>query len=610
MQETKITFTVRHAQNNLSPGERFPVADCFLDSRWDREATRIHLKPEHQQITVSGRLDKNTRELPISAGIGIATWAWRKNEYGNPCLIDTGVTQVYLRDILLGTKNSKDGTYRVQGHVLMNTANNLEKGQLELVFHRDGIQLGNTQIAMHIDAQLVGIGASMMQHINSTLQMEQEMEDTIPGTERMRVPYNYSESGIQSTGGNPLPAVSYVMAETPKTNTLYWENAHDNIMKRDHAKWEQLNKTGKARATVLMLAYCAQYLDYIGDQVDRAKRFEKALKKLEGYENFGDSISTWSGDCEDLATGIAQCKNAFDMHTFPKDTKFDKFREMQRISRSYLNPLSLDAVRGAQVNQVAHVGAHMNDNFIPVEQFMRDMNKTPEGREMLKKLPKPKDVVSGLPFMIGEGTGMYEPLGEKNPRLECMQYVYQARSLEGFKKPITHTQSEIGSFFIGSLIGMTDYFYRLGAEQPMAFWYCTRTGNELTRGSTYEDMIFHDEKVALKPQPPLSRPVMKLVDEAVKLRVPPRPLTLSETEEHKTNHHLEFIVNEVNKLNRKQGPAWKYAPVYIRPHQLSEKLAREMTGDFKRLTNVCKIDYQLERITDEIWGYRMHVYCQ
>ena len=61
MQETKITFTVRHAQNNLSPGERFPVADCFLDSRWDREATRIHLKPEHQQITVSGRLDKKSR---------------------------------------------------------------------------------------------------------------------------------------------------------------------------------------------------------------------------------------------------------------------------------------------------------------------------------------------------------------------------------------------------------------------------------------------------------------------------------------------------------------------------------------------------------------------
>lgn len=614
MKTSRIGVTIQLVENNLSPDEQAPVLDCFLDARWERDVSRIQLNESVQKVILSGQLDRNTQNIPNTAAIGFASWAWRKNEFGHPCLMDAGVTHVYMKDIEQGIKRSQH--YTVDMPLVMYVAQGLCKSVIRLDFHEDDFQL-NVSIDRSISAAAVSnVGAHMVDYINSTLFEEQKMPDTIPGTERMRVPFDYSESGIQSTNGEPLPAAAYVLSETPKTNTMYWENVHETVMKRDNADWNQLNLHGRARATVLMVAYCAQYLDYIADTFDRrnkrlakhAQTIGRALKEEPG-ENFGNSFSTWSGDCEDLATGIAQAKNAFERHTFPKGIQYDKFRDMQAISKSYVNPLSLDAVRGMQVNQVASVGAHMNDNFIPIDQFVGELQKTREGREILKTLPVPKNYIKDLPFMIGEGTGMYEPLGFKNPRLGVMKYVYQAPSLQAFKKPISHERDTVGSFFIGSLVGMTDYFYRLGAKQPLTFWYCTEQNNGLlTRGALYDDMIQHPDRVAYRPQAPIPKQVMGLIEEAIKLRVPPRPLTLTEREKHKTNPHLDFVASAVSKLNRKSGPLHMNAPVYIRPHQINQKAASAMAQDFTRLRNVWKVDYNLERITDEIWGYRMMVY--
>lgn len=630
MKATEISFTLTHVKNELSPNEHKPVVDCFLDARWDREATRVHLKGTHN-VTITGKLPHSTTALPITAAIGFASFAWRNNDQGNPCLLDTGVTHMYLKEIEQGLKQG-NGTYERNLKLLMNTAQKFEKGEIKVTFHQDGFK-PNARILEHIGANMQQIGNSMIQFIQGNLMEEQKMRETVPGTERMRMPYDFSESGLQSTGGTPLPSSAYVLAETPKTNTNYWENVFENVMRRDNSKWSRLNLEGQARATVLMLSYCAQYLDYVGDSIDRNVRkvdngkkcglfhdkknqkfvFSKNL--IEGYENFGDAITTWSGDCEDLATAIAQCKSAFEAHSFPKGSKYDKFRFMQTISRQYVNPLSLDVVHGAQVNQIATLGAHMNDNFIPIKQFKDELSRTTEGRRLLKNVRIEKTL--DLPFMIGEGTGMYEPLGYDNPMADAMRYVYQCPSLSAFKKPITHQQSEIGNFFVGSLVGMTDYFYLRGATSPTSFWYCTQQeGGELTRGATYKDMIFHPERVALRPQPDVPRPVMGLVEEAIKLRVPPRPLVLTASHDaHTTNKHLDRVVQGVRKLNRAPASSPQvspnaFVPVYVRPHQLSADVANRIISDFTRLEHVYKVDYHLESITDDIWGYQMQVYVK
>jgi hypothetical protein len=92
------------------------------------------------------------------------------------------------------------------------------------------------------------------------------------------------------------------MSETPKSNDHYWENAFTTVMDRDGLRpkdWERLNMTGKARAAVGTVCYIAQYLDYIGDTVDKnvkGRRYDKNL--VVPYENFGDALAMSGGDCE------------------------------------------------------------------------------------------------------------------------------------------------------------------------------------------------------------------------------------------------------------------------------------------------------------------------
>lgn len=639
MKQSEITFTLTHVKNELSPNEHKPVILCYLDARWDREATRVDLsRGKPQTVKLTGKLPHSLTEVPVTAGIGFASFAWRANEFGNPCLLDTGVTHMYLKDIEAGLKRG-NGTFTQNLKLLMNTADRFEKGEIQVTFQEKHFNPNVRIAAEHIG---VDIGNSMIEYIQGNLMAEQRMRDTIPGTERMRVPYDMSESGMQSTRGEPLPAVAYVLAETPKTNTLYWENAFENVMRRDNAKWNRLTLEGQARATVLMISYCAQYLDYVGDTIDRNVRQVEYGKRcglfhdkqnnkfvvtkdlVQGYENFGDAITTWSGDCEDLATAIAQCKTAFEKHEFPKGPEYDKFRFMQTISRQYVNPLSLDVVHGAQVNQVAALGAHMNDNFIPIRQFVDELNRTVEGRRLTKSIQVEK--MLDLPFMIGEGTGMYEPLGtdvyeavatvgagigKAIPLGNIMRYVYQCPSLAMFKKPIPHKKTQIGNFFVGSLVGMTPYFYQRGANAPLSFWYCTQNEDgELTRGATYQDMIFHPEKVALRPQPDVPKPVMGIIEEAIKLRVPPRPLVLSKRGEHRTNKHLDRVVQGIARLKRPLPTQNVCVPVYMRPHQLNARVADQIVSDFTQLEHICKVDYVCEQITDDIWGYQMQVYVQ
>jgi hypothetical protein len=441
------------------------------------------------------------------------------------------------------------------------------------------------------------------------------MRDTFRGTERMRMPYDMSESGVESTGGKPLPAAAYVLSEIPKSNIGYWCNAYETVMKRDELnpkEWNRLNLVGKARATILTITYMAQYLDYIGDSIDRNVRGQAYQKELvEPTENFGDPLATYSGDCEDLATCELQVYNAFTTFDFPKDEP--RWKEMQQLASYYIPPLSLDVVNGQQVNNVSSLGAHMNDNYIPLHQFRSAMESTREGREISNELPwndaKFPPEFKTLPFMIGEGTGMYEPLGTENPVATQMAYVYRCPSLEGFKKPISHKVGQVGSFFVGSLEGMTDYFYRRGYYAPLTFWYANHErGN--SRGVSYADMINKPETLAVIPQPFISKKLMDHVEEVIKLRVPPQPLYLKEHHKRGKNKHLDALCEGIAQLKREPGPPYQRVPVYVRPHQINAVQGSKILTDFKKLDRIWKVDYQLENISDEIWGYRMLVYVK
>jgi hypothetical protein len=616
MHSVSVNLSITYAKSNLSPAEKHPQVRCFLDARFDREPVTIQLDKEGKtyQTCVQGKLVGNHSSIPPTTALCLASMAWRTNDVGSPCLLDTGVTHVTFGEIAQGILSQ--GSFEKDMHLVMYTAQGLDKGMIRLkVTGISGVKIKDPSIIGHqlcTERETIPL---ITAYINDTIGAEQRMRDTFHGTENMRIPFDYSESGIQTTLGTPLPAAAFVMSETPKTNALYWENAFQTIMRRDNLEpqqWNRLNLAGKARATVLTICYAAQYMDYVSDTVDRNTRIKEYSKQLVlPYENFGNALAMNSGDCEDLAAVELQCYNA--LQSLDTAHCSAELKELKQIAGQYVPPLSLDVVRGAQVaDRVEHYGAHMNDNFVPIQTFCKWMDKTREGRQTLKTLPLPEQIQEDLPFLVGEGTGMYEPYGYDNPLRPLMGYVYQARSLSAFKKPILHKKGEPGSFFVGSLVGMTDYFYKRGQTAPMSFWYCTKQKNgELTRGVSYNDMMNDSDRVCVKVQPLLSQQIMGTVEEAVLRRIPPNSLHLSSLDapaSRKQHSVLDRVSRAVSDMRRPSGGAHQKVPVYVRPHQLNAQVGAAMIADFQRMERIWKVDYELEQITDKLWGYRMEIY--
>ena len=602
MKQVKFNISVKLIEDELSSHETNPELNIFLDARFKRTPITIGLN--EQNVEIYGKLHNDIYEIPQTASIVISGFANRRNNFGAICKMDIGTNHI---PIVLITNNEQK-VFELP--LIMHTIDNYEKAKLQVTvnsYDMAGIKIVNQKY----------IGNNMLGYINNIIKAEEHMPDTIPGTSKMRIPYDYSESGLELTNGTPLPAIAYVMSETPISNTLYWKNVYNVIMKRDNLdknEWKRLSKNGKARVTGLMICYLSQYLDYIGDTIDRNTKRKKFLQKnVIGCENFGDSLSTWSGDCEDLGTGILQCYNALVSHKFKSKDKL--LKEIQQIAKQYIPLLSLDAVNGAQVSDKnAPKGAHMNDNLVPIHQFRAWMRTLRDGRVLDKKLRflYPTNIDKELPIMIGDGTGMLEPLGIDNPNVDICGYIYQLKSLKGFKKPIFRKRGEAGSFLVGSLTGMTDYFIKKGINIGSMWYTSLSSNNTVTRGAYYNDMINDHMNIGIKMHESIPKNNMNIIREGTMFRDPPHKLVL--TDEHNYNHeknkHLDHIVEKINSLNRKSGSSKRYVPIYVRPHQIDENIAERIAYGLKNLNRVWKVSYELERITDIIHGYEMRIYVK
>jgi len=601
--QIELKFQLTYLKNNLSECEINPELYCFLDSTFKRKVECVKLKKEGsvQDVSVKG-----FGTSYINSSLCFSSYSWRKNEFNSPGLMSAGVAHVTF------------GTLQKYPHIdlplIMHTVGGLEKGVIRIKM----IQNVPAQISAPIG---IDINRDYTEHIGNyvetVMQMEQNMPERFNGTDRMRVPYSYNDAGFQSTK-TPLPSIAYLITETPLVNEHYWENAFETVMKRDDLKpeqWHRLNKAGKARVACLITGFYSQYCDYTSDTVDRnVKGAPYDPQKVTPCEHFSSSLECRAGgiDCEDVSCGTLQLTNAFLAAKI--DNSKPILKEAQSILSNYIVPISLDVVRGAQVSdKTENYGAHMNDNFIPIKTFQKWLCNTKEGREINKTLPWPKDAEKeeDLPFLVGEGTGLYEPLGYSNPLLPIMSYVYRAPSLEQFKKPILHPKGEPGSFFVGSLVGLTDFFYKKGADLPMGFWYCTKNNAEIQRGVSYTDMMNDHENIVVKIQPKPNKLVGEVIKDAVTRRLPPIDVILTPEKHVETkSSHLERLTQSINQLNRPQGPKHQYVPIYVRPHQLNSELVSQMINDMTHLNRVWKIDYDLEKIKDGMFGYRVRIFVK
>ena len=619
MQQFSISFQIKYASTNFSPLEVNPFVKCYLDGRFKRQAKNVSLIDGGiRNVTLTGTL-KEGHSITTTTALCFASIAWRPNETRAACQMDTGVCHIEFGDIEREIK--MNGRFCRTVPFKMNTVDQYQKAELLVNINELNLPKGIDSL---ISSPINRINAAehMSSYENNVMQQEQQMEETFgPQTSNMRIPYDYSESGMQSTSV-PLPAVAFVVAEVPESNDHYWVNALKTVMSRDGLKmadWHRLNIKGKARATIHTICYEAQYLDYIGDTLDRnvrGKRYNPQL--VTPCENFGGNL-LGSGDCEDLGYINMSDTNSLGDHVFANDCDHrDIMLEMQKIAEHYVDPLSLDVVCGAQVSdKVENYGAHCNANYIPAGKFREWMSKTREGRLIAKDINWPQEFEGSdqLPFLVGEGTGMYECYGVFNPLTPIMSYIYTCPSLEGFKKPIIHEPGKPGQFMKGSLVGLTDYFYKRGAQTPMSFWYGkVQSGGKISRGISYDEMMVNGDSpnVAIRPHPPVSSAIMALIEEYTLRRIPREPLILTKIPKDARRSHnskLDFICKSIDQLHREKGSENDFVSVYIRPHQLLPGVCEKIVSDFTAKSRIWRVNYVLEQITDSLWGYRLNVFC-
>jgi len=610
MKTITLSFNIKWVAENLSPAETKPQLRVYFDNRLVRTATTVEHSERQIESSITGKIS-GLKQIPHTLHVGFAAFAWRDNDQGAPCLQDIGTNHLQLLDI----KEQMDlkGVFEHKIPLVMHTVNGLDPKEHVLFnvtsLDMDGLEFTHPNI--NAEFHLNNVLNISKQYVESTIQREQQMEETFGDTSRIRVPYNISEDGLEISKGHPIPAISFAMTEIATANIHFYENAFNNTMKRDglvSSDWDRLNIEGKARTMALIMCNMIQTFDYVSDTVDKNDAtgpYDKS--KVVGYESFGNGNVSGSLDCEDGGKGIDQVRKTFISLEIPPEKK--QLVEVQQIANLYLSCLSLDAVRGAAVgDNEAHIGAHMNENFIPIPMFRKWLERTREGKLLSRKLPWPvvPKEYQDLPFMIGEGTGMYEPLGYEDQNSNAHSYVYQMRSLSPYRKPIPHVKGKSTEFFIGSLTGLTDYFISQG-HNIGTFSYATKQPDgSITRGAYYSDMLNDNDNVVIMMQDKVPKPVMSMIKEVISIRVPPEPLVFTPDlkDPKKSNQDLEYVVKSVKNLNRTtQSRELISVPVYIKDYQINREHAQEMVSEIQRLEHIVDASYHEERYSDKFYGY-------
>lgn len=599
MSEIEIDYELEYLSCELADEriESKPVVTTYFDAHFERSeaeggVVNTHLD-EHDlekvyEATLKARVPSGTTSVPITAAIGFASYAQRRNEFGMACYTNAGTGHVKMAEIFDGIQRSKNGVYEKRIPLIMETTKLLgepvRKG--EILFRVKQVRKGKRVSFLPLDRCILGAESSMgpnsemiSQFIQQRVEFEARMEDTWDGIKNVRAPMDISSAGIELTGTCFVPVEGFALCETLDINEEYFENARQRAMIRKGLRnidvdYHALDIAHKAELLAEMVIYTSQSCDYISDTVDLSKRDPLPSKGMKGplvgklrpdayrrvgFEDFHNIGVTLSGDCED---GGKLGQVIF--HNFRRleinERLYPHLKELQNMAGDYVYFLTLATVHGARVNDgVERVGAHMYGLLLPKDQVKMTLSNTVEGKVWATRLPLgQKNEI--LPTLFLEGTGLIRPLGTGPVELHSLQPAYAAdlvrnsligethpshptsydplymerlyvgrhmTSRGGMKSRISHNWAAESNFYLGNLAMITAEFMDVG--ENLGAFICgnvDRQRNIITRGSKFVDLIRQENTVALIPCQPIPPKIMDITREASTLRAPSRPFTL------------------------------------------------------------------------------------
>ena len=653
----QIDFELQYVECDLAD-ERFenhPVVQLYLSRQFDRRATtggQLSIPLDEHRLgkvysgTLKGTLSRKYNGIPSMSAIGIRSYAQHREDHGHPCFVNVGTSHAYMHQIL-GEYDQKV-QYDHQHDLLMRTTvvgvySLVKKGVVRLTVKR--VQLGHgitglDSAASPLQAPIAQTEQLLSEYIQRTLHIEQQLPDVIDGMQRIRAPMDISQEGIESTGDAFLPIAAFAMCEVPETNANFYINAMETVMRRRNLKREQfktLSQHEKVRILGLMIGHSVQSLDYIGDSVELSNRKDRfARRQKVGTEEFSDLFYTLAGDCEDGArAALAVQKGLHNTHFVDAD-----MNELKRISQKYIPMMTLAVVHGAKAgDHTEQVGAHMYLAMVPEHQMREGLQRTAPGRQMLSQMG-PMEAYRGkspfvsapsstaarsshattlkdLPPISVEGTGVIDPLGYKDPLLEKRRYLAQHMTAYTWAKTeIPHEEQGESGFYYVDVSGVTSHYIDQGVNIG-SFWYGTvdpehHSYTGMKRGVLYTDRLKDSDRFALMPQPPMSKQMMDVIEAAIALQPPPRPLTLHYDQDMGPDTHslLDELCEHVESLGRDASGAGDSVDLYILPSQLTRAEIDQMKSNAYDAERLVKAAYTKENVTNDIWIYRVQLYIK
>ncbi|MBX9637294.1 MAG: hypothetical protein K2Q45_07065 [Nitrosomonas sp.] len=636
----KLDYTIKYVECDLADKrvESKPVLELFLSNHFVRNAetggvVNIHLDEDNldkeYKGSLIGTLHRKHNDISPTAAIGLNTYAIHRNDSGYACYVNVGTSNARIGTIMreLQVKGQYDHTHdMIMRTTVVAGLEPVKKGVIEL--RVDRVQMGPgvrlSHAASCLQAPTQKIEESVSSYIGTSMELESTLPDLLPNTERIRAPYDLSQSGIESTGQTFLPVSAFAIEETPPANEEYFQNSFERVMARRNMKMSDyldFDMKEKARTMAMIICYAVQSFDYIGDAVELGNRRDLRIGRQHvGTDEFANAFVTLSGDCEDGAKAINVSLKAF----IATPMESPQLREMQEIARTkYTYMMTLSVVHGAKIGDQEGWGAHMYGILVPNEMFTDGLSKSIQGKALLRQMEPAMEPVNAtamqserLPFMFCEGTGKIDPIGYKDPILDQRRYIaMNMRAAAGWKKEIPHEEYGPSPFYYANLFAISGALFDQGINVG-GFIFGTRAADGIVkRGILYTDMLQQKENFVIIPQPNIPEQTMQIMQEATALFPPPRALVLDRSKPlaGKEKHPLwDKFVSTVKSFQR-DGPDTKFHPsvdCFVRPHQFNETVINMMISEAAQMDRLYDAAYEVEHITNDVYTYRVRLWVK
>lgn len=459
MATIELDLEIQYVQCLLADArvESKPVLRVYFDGHFVRSEAEggIWTLPLDER-----RLDKTYRRtirartdqpIPLTACVGIAACAQRRNEFGMACATTAGTTHLRMADVIQMHKDGKERELPLLLETTRMLGDPVSKGVISVRVHN--VRMGRSARFIPMEQCLLGDGSlancneELTAFLERRIQFENALRDTWPGIKNVRAPMNISASGIELTKACFVPIEGFAIVDPIEMNAGYFQNAMERAMIRRNLNpetdYDTLDLAHKAELMAELFVYAQQSFDYIGDTFEASVRKQptKELRNLiaantydprlkKSFEDFSNGGVRKASDCEDGSKFAQVCKDAFDRldlnvshHSVASSIgsssgsriNYERLAELQEISSHYNYFMTLATVHGAKAeDNTEHIGAHMYGLLLPKNQVRRALRTNAIGKAMAERLSlgSAEGQTIDLPTLFAEGTGRIRPMGE------------------------------------------------------------------------------------------------------------------------------------------------------------------------------------------------------